>query len=801
MIKRNDSLRDEKGQALLEILLAFSVASVVLGAIVFGIATSLNNTLYTKNQGLAISYAQEGMTVIRKIRDSSWSNFCTYGNNNYCLPQNLTTSSPELIPYDSNNCFQNGIVGNFVRKAVITHSSQECCSHDNTVTTPCPPSGTCMSGTLGSKVTVSVAWTDSKCQVGAPYCHNVEVATCLSNTSVSSFDGFAQDLTPTSTPVPTSTPIPIPGLVGQWKMDGNVKDSTTNGNDGNPCGVGATNNGNGTCTATFYPDSGSGGVDGIARYNPGGDNDWHALVIGSGNQDYPSQTSSNLYEAATATTSKWATIHRLYFYFDTSALPDNTTISAATISFRGSAKLDSLGAAPTFNVYGSNSTHTTSSDVTEYEHAQSTAFSTAMTYAGFSTSGYNDFALNASGIAAVSKTSYSRFTLRFTNDVSDTAPSWVNAGNSYFTIYMTEQGAGYKPKLVVTYSSFTTDRNGQPDSAYSFNGTTDHIVVPGLQSGLSGYWNFNGNAYDTSGNGNNGTVNGATLTPDRQSQADKAYSFNGTSNNITTSNNTNLINSDYSIFAWIKPSGLATAYNLIYYQTGWDVSLGVDGTSKKLENWTNNANEINGNTTIPLNTWSFVGIVSNASGKTFYLNGASDGIGAAVNVATTHSSTIGGYSSSSYFSGVIDDVRVYSRALSATEIAALYQSYDLGWMNNVGSSIKTVSFWMQANTTASKKIFNINGTRQIETNGSSNIVATSFPAATVYVDGSSSSANIPDTNWHFVTITDSSGVSASTFDIGAVSTSYFNGKLDDVRVYNRALSQAEISSIYNDGPQ
>ena len=48
-------------------------------------------------------------------------------------------------------------------------------------------------------------------------------------------------------------------------------------------------------------------------------------------------------------------------------------------------------------------------------------------------------------------------------------------------------------------------------------------------NGLMAYYPFNGNANDASGNGNNGTVNGATLTADRLGLSDSAYRFNGTS--------------------------------------------------------------------------------------------------------------------------------------------------------------------------------------------------------------------------------------------------------------------------------
>lgn len=118
-------------------------------------------------------------------------------------------------------------------------------------------------------------------------------------------------------------------------------------------------------------------------------------------------------------------------------------------------------------------------------------------------------------------------------------------------------------------------------------------------------------------------------------------------------------------------------------------------------------------------------------------------------------------------------------------------------VGNAGSSIKTVSFWMKADTAASKKVINIDGTIQVELNGSSQVTATSFPAATVYVDGIAGSA--VDTGWHFVTVTDSTGVGASTFEVGRVAGSYFPGKIDDIRLYSRALTAAEVLALYKQG--
>jgi len=74
--------------------------------------------------------------------------------------------------------------------------------------------------------------------------------------------------------------------------------------------------------------------------------------------------------------------------------------------------------------------------------------------------------------------------------------------------------------------------------------TNAQTVIPSYvpTNGLVGWWPFNGNANDLSGNNNNGTVNGATLTADRYGNANKAYNFNGINNYIEVlhSNSLNL---------------------------------------------------------------------------------------------------------------------------------------------------------------------------------------------------------------------------------------------------------------------
>ena len=74
-------------------------------------------------------------------------------------------------------------------------------------------------------------------------------------------------------------------------------------------------------------------------------------------------------------------------------------------------------------------------------------------------------------------------------------------------------------------------------------------------NGLVGWWPFNGNANDESGDGNNGTVNGATLTTDRFGVANQAYSFDGV-NDIIQLGDLNYINAgvpgEFSISIWLN---------------------------------------------------------------------------------------------------------------------------------------------------------------------------------------------------------------------------------------------------------
>ncbi|MCX6172223.1 MAG: T9SS type A sorting domain-containing protein [Flavobacterium sp.] len=83
-------------------------------------------------------------------------------------------------------------------------------------------------------------------------------------------------------------------------------------------------------------------------------------------------------------------------------------------------------------------------------------------------------------------------------------------------------------------------------------------------NGLMGYWPFCGNANDESGNGNNGTVNGATLTTDRFGSINNSYQFIENTDIISIANTT--INpQDFTISGWCKLNSpfVYTTFNIL----------------------------------------------------------------------------------------------------------------------------------------------------------------------------------------------------------------------------------------------
>jgi len=208
-------------------------------------------------------------------------------------------------------------------------------------------------------------------------------------------------------------------------------------------------------------------------------------------------------------------------------------------------------------------------------------------------------------------------------------------------------------------------------------------------SGLVAYYPFNGNANDESGNGNNGAAHGATLTEDRFGNPNSAYSFNGVDNYIGIMNSPTLEMgySDYTIAAWIKTT--ATANNGRIFSKGSSGCLtgymmrmgGPESAYVHLENAYNGGcpTFFYGNNPVNDGKWHFVtGVVKRSSEARIYVDGVLDNSRSldtsSLNLDNGRNPTIGSNdvgNAVEYFNGAIDDLRIYKRALTDSEIVAL----------------------------------------------------------------------------------------------------------------------------------
>lgn len=147
----------QKGQSIIEALIALGVAVLIVSSITVAVITSVNNSDYSKNQNLATQYAQQGMEILRQQAQSNWSNFSNYQGTS-CLNEGSST----LTAPGSTGCGQN-ISNFFVRQVNIVQNSGSCSS-------------------IAAKVTVSVSWTDGKCtSSGNAYCHQVSLDSCMAS--------------------------------------------------------------------------------------------------------------------------------------------------------------------------------------------------------------------------------------------------------------------------------------------------------------------------------------------------------------------------------------------------------------------------------------------------------------------------------------------------------------------------------------------------------------------------------------------------------------------------------------------
>jgi len=202
-----------------------------------------------------------------------------------------------------------------------------------------------------------------------------------------------------------------------------------------------------------------------------------------------------------------------------------------------------------------------------------------------------------------------------------------------------------------------------------------------LKKELVAYYPFDGNANDMSGNNHHGIVHGATLTTNRFGNKNTAYSFNGVDTYIDLTN-TDTLNmfSGFTLAAWVSftnnnydgsVGGSIVSKHINYYPNGFTMSVFKSNVYLAANN---SDYFITTPETYNDGKWHLFTGVYNGTTLLIYVDGVLKASGSAnYTIGNDMNIRIGADSYLSFFNGKIDDVRIWNRALNENEILTLFK--------------------------------------------------------------------------------------------------------------------------------
>jgi fibronectin type 3 domain-containing protein len=231
------------------------------------------------------------------------------------------------------------------------------------------------------------------------------------------------------------------------------------------------------------------------------------------------------------------------------------------------------------------------------------------------------------------------------------------AAGTYYYKVIAEDGAGNLSQP--SNEASATVLGGPPVASYGFDAGSGATTA------------------DQSGHGNNGTISNATWAA--TGKFGKALSFNGTNASVSVPDSASLdLTTGMTLEAWVNPTVSSGFRTLVVKEQPGNLVYGVyssSDTNRPQSQVTvgGTARLLNGTATLPTGTWSHVAATYDGTTQRLYVNGTQvSTLAVSGSIATSNSPLkIGGNSIwSEWFNGLIDEVRVYDRPLSAAEITA-----------------------------------------------------------------------------------------------------------------------------------
>ncbi len=254
---------------------------------------------------------------------------------------------------------------------------------------------------------------------------------------------------------------------------------------------------------------------------------------------------------------------------------------------------------------------------------------------------------------------------------------FVSNANSYLSIGSRQLASGSHIEFL----------NGKIDELKIYKRTLSEAEIQNeynsTRNSLVAYYPFNGNANDESGNGNNGTVYGALLSSDRFGIDGQAYSFNGSTDYIDIGNDISLkMTEKLSISVWVKPDvfPLSSYHNIVsdhgdgnnktkvlrFYKDAIEFLLGPEGSTEARYVFPNSI----------ANKWQHITATYDGSFMRLFVNGSIvDSVSRTGTITANPLPLLIAKSHfNEFFPGSIDEVKIYDRPLSNTEIKQEYDS-------------------------------------------------------------------------------------------------------------------------------
>ena len=318
-----------------------------------------------------------------------------------------------------------------------------------------------------------------------------------------------------------------------------------------------------------------------------------------------------------------------------------------------------------------------------------------------------------------------------TSSVSISGTVDVNTTGTYTLTYTVSDAAGNEANATrivrVADESADTDGDGFNDYLETSSGSdvNDAASTP-FNYGLVAWYPFDGNASDMSGNGNHGTVNGATLGTDRHGVGGKAYSFDGSGNYIRINNPSESFVDEYTLSTWLlSRTGGGVVVSKYSFNTttgnGFNLSLTDDqGSGEGLAGYTlvatNTANaewslQDHPNDNLTPSRYIHAVSVYRQGNASLYIDNtlrATQTYSHSGNALTNpydilfgtyfenNGSAVVSNRTNDGFDGLVDDTRIYNRTLSSEEIELLYRAESPNHF--VGSAKNLEMIWVEPGT-------------------------------------------------------------------------------------------------------